>query len=47
MMYIIKNNKGETVAICTNLSDAKAYLGASKIDKTTYTIVEEKNERHG
>jgi hypothetical protein len=39
-MFIVKNKKGEVVLICTREEDAKAYLGASKIDEDDYTIEE-------
>lgn len=38
-MYIVKDDKGEVVAICTRLEDAQAYESTA-LDETVYTIEE-------
>ena len=42
-MFIVKvKDSGTTVAICSRLKDALAYLHSQHIDKTTYIIEEVK-----
>jgi len=42
-MYIVKvKATGETIAICTSLSDAKTLASKTKLDKVDYIIEEVK-----
>ena len=43
-MYIVRNSKGDIVAMCTSHADAMAYKSAETIDNETYTIEEVKSE---
>ena len=43
-MYIVRNSKGDIVAMCTSHADAMAYKSAETIDNETYTIEEVKHE---
>ena len=38
-MYIVEDNDGRTIAICSRLEDARAYT-ATNLDNVTYTIKE-------
>ena len=37
-MYIVKNNSGETIAICSREEDAMAYKRSEAADKEFYQI---------
>jgi hypothetical protein len=37
-MYIVKNSKGETVAICSEEQDAMAFKRSETVDKEFYRI---------
>jgi len=45
-MYQVKDSEGNTVCLCSRLSDAQVYKSAESVDKTQYTIdkVESKPE---
>jgi len=44
MIYVVKDSKGNTVALCSDIKDAEAYLKSAAVDKTTYTIETIKNK---
>ena len=37
-MYVVKDSKGNVVAICTRKEDALAYKLSEGIDRTQYTV---------